>query len=71
MQYIIGPGVLPVVTALSKDIMSKTFWPAGLQGMTTRERWAISTALGFGSLMYFDEAGGGTIVAWECLYGVV
>jgi len=59
MQYIIGPGVLPVVTALSKDIMSKTFWPTGLQGFEVRV------------MLYFDEAGGDTIVAWECLYGVL
>ena len=51
-QYIVGPGLLPVVTALPKDIMGKKLLVTRRVAarVVAIKAWsAISTVLGFGS----------------------
>jgi hypothetical protein len=73
MQYIVGPGLLPVVTALSKSIMGKKLLVTRRVAALDDDNGAVGHLDGFGVRirMYYDEAGGDTIVAWECLYGVL
>jgi hypothetical protein len=73
MQYIIGPGVLPVVTALSKDILGKKLLVTRRMAARDDDQGVIGHLNGFGVriMMYFDEAAGETIVEWDCLYGVL
>jgi hypothetical protein len=72
-QYIIGPGLLPVVTAISKDIMGRKLLVTRKVAARDNDKGVIGHLDGFGIrvVMYFDEAAGDTIVAWECLYGVL
>ena len=73
MQYIIGPGVLPVVMALSKDILGKrllvTRRVAARMGI--RAWRLIWSGIGVRIMLYFDEASRETVVEWGCLYGVL
>jgi hypothetical protein len=73
MQYIIGPGLLPVVMALSKDIVGKKLLVTRRVAAKDDDRGVIGHLDGFGVriMMYFDEAAGETIVEWNCLYGVL
>jgi hypothetical protein len=73
MQYIIGPGLLPVVMALSKDILGKRVLVTRKVAARDGDQGAIGHLAGFGLRirMYFDEASGDTIVEWGCLYGVL
>jgi hypothetical protein len=73
MQYIIGPGLLPVVTALSKDLMGRKLLVTRKVAERDDDKGVVGHLDGFGVriMMYFDEAAGDTIVAWECLYGVL
>ena len=72
-QYIVGPGLLPIVTALSKDIMGKKLLVTRKLAARDDDKGVIGHLDGFGVriMMYFDEAAGETIVEWECLYGVL
>jgi hypothetical protein len=72
MQFIIGPGVLPVVTTLSKDIAGKRLLITRRVAARDGDKGVIGHLDGFGVrlMMYFDEAAGETIVEWNCLYGV-
>ena len=72
-QYIVGPGLLPVVTAISKDIIGRKLLVTRKLASRDNDKGAIGHLDGFGVriIMYFDEAGGDTIVEWECLYGVL
>ena len=72
MQYIIGPGLLPVVTALSKDIAGKKLLVTRRVAARDDDKGVVGHIGGFGIriMMYFDEAAGETIVEWNCLYGV-
>jgi len=73
MQYIVGPGVLPVVTALSKSIMGKKLLVTRKLAAMADDKGVVGHLDGFGVrvVMHFDEAADDTIVAWECLYGVL
>ena len=73
MQYIIGPGLLPVVIALSKDIVGKKLLVTRRVAARDDDKGVIGHLDGFGVriMMYFDEAAGETIVEWNCLYGVL
>jgi hypothetical protein len=73
MQYIIGPGLLPVVTALSKDIPGKKLLVTRRVAARDGDKGVVGHVAGFGLriMMFFDEAAGETIVEWNCLYGVV
>ena len=73
MQYIIGPGLLPVVMALPKDIVGKKLLVTRRVAAKDDDRGVIGHLDGFGVriMMYFDEAAGETIVEWNCLYGVL
>ena len=72
-QYIVGPGLLPIVTALSKDIMGKKLLVTRRVAARDDDKGVIGHLDGFGVriVMYFDEAAGDTIIEWECLYGVL
>jgi hypothetical protein len=73
MQYIIDPGLLPIVTALSKDIAGKKVLVTRRRAARGDEHGVVGHLDGFGVriMMYFDEAAGETIVEWACLYGVL
>jgi hypothetical protein len=73
MQYIVGPGLLPVVTALSKAIMGRKLLVTRKVAARDDDKGVVGHLDGFGVriMLYFDEATGDTIVAWECLYGVM
>jgi len=72
MQYIVGPGLLPVVTALSKDIIGRKLLVTRKVAARDDDKGFVGHLDGYGVriIMYFDAAAGDTIVAWECLYGV-
>jgi hypothetical protein len=72
-QYIVGPGLLPIVTALSKDIMGKKLLVTRRVVARDDDKGVIGHLNGFGIriVMYFDESAGDTIVEWECLYGLL
>ncbi len=73
MEYIVGPGLLPVVMALSKDIMGKKLLVTRRVAARDDDKGVIGHLDGFGVriMMYFDKAAGETIVEWSCLYGVL
>jgi hypothetical protein len=73
MQYIIDPGLLPIVTALSKDIAGKKALVTRRLAARDDDKGVIGHLDGFGVriMIYLDEAAGETIVEWACLYGVV
>ena len=72
MQYIVGLGLLPVVTALSKDIMGRRLLVTRRVAARSDDRGVVGHLDGYGVriMLYFDVAAGDTIVTWECLYGV-
>ncbi len=72
MRYIVDPGLLPIVTALSKDIAGKKTLVTRRVAARDADNGVIGHLDGFGVRirMYFDEAAGETIVEWSCLYGV-
>ena len=72
MQYIIDPGLLPLVTALSKDIAGKKVLVTRRVAARDDDKGAVGHLDGFGVriMMYFDEAARETIVEWGCLYCV-
>jgi hypothetical protein len=71
MDFIIAPGLLPVVTALSKDIVGKRVLVTRRVARRDDDKGVIGHLDGFGVriMMYFDEAAGETIVEFNCLYG--
>jgi hypothetical protein len=73
MQYIVGPGLLPVVTALSKAIMGKKLLVTRRVAARDDDKGVVGHLEGFGVriMMYFDDTANDTILAWECLYGVL
>ena len=73
MQFIVGPGLLPVVTALSKDIAGKKLLVTRRVAGRKDDQGAIGNLDGFGMrvMLYFDAASGDEIVEWDCLYGVL
>jgi hypothetical protein len=73
MQYIIGPGLLPVVTALSKDIMGKKLLLTRRVAPRDDDKGVSGNVDDFGVriMMYFDKAAGDEIVEMSCLYGVL
>jgi len=72
-QYIVGPGVLPVVTALSQAIMRKTLLVTRRLSASRSDRGVVAHVEGFGIriMMHFDETAGETILVWQCLFGVL
>ncbi len=73
MQYIVDPGLLPVVTALSKDIAGKRLLVTRRLAGRNDDQGVVGHLDGFGVriMMYFDETAGETIMEWSCLYGVL
>ncbi len=72
MQYIVDPGLLPIVTALSKDIAGKKVLVTRRVAARDDDKGIVGHLDGFGVriMMYFDDAAGETNVEWNCLYGV-
>jgi hypothetical protein len=72
-QYVVGPGLLPIVTAISKDILGRKLLVTRRIASRDDDKGVIGHLDGFGVriIMYFDEPTGDTIVEWECLYGVL
>ena len=72
MQYIIDPGLLPIATALSKDIAGKKVLVTRKVAARDDDKGVVGHLDGFGVriMMYLDEAAGETIVEWACLYGM-
>jgi hypothetical protein len=73
MQYIVRPGLLPVVLALSKDIMGKKVLITRRVAAMDDDKGVVAHLDGFGVRirMYLDQTAGETIVEWTCLYGVL
>jgi hypothetical protein len=73
MQYVIGPGLLPVVVALSKDIMGKRVLVTRRVAAMGDDKGVVGHLDGFGVriMVYADQTAGETIVEWGCLYGVL
>ncbi len=75
MQHVIDRGLLPVVMALSKEIMGKrllvTRRPAPRKGGVKGGAVAHLAGYGIRIQIHLDEAGEETIVGWECLYGSI
>ena len=72
-QFIVAPGLLPIVTALSKDIMGKRMLVTRRVAAMDADRGVVGHLDGFGVriMMYLDEVAGETIIEWGCLYGVL
>ena len=72
MQYIIGPGLLPIAVALSKAILGKRVLVTRKVAPMKEDKGVTGHLDGFGVriMMYFDATAGETIVEWTCLYGV-
>ena len=73
MQYIVDPGLLPIVTALSKDMLGRKVLATRKVGAKAGDKGVVAHIDGYGVriMMYFDEAAEDTIVVWDCLYGVM
>ena len=73
MQYIVSPGLLPILTALSKDILGKKVLATRRMAARDQDKGVIGHLDGFGVriMMYFDGATGETNLDWECLFGVL
>jgi len=73
MEYIIGPGLLPVVMAVSKDILGKKLLVTRRLAPRDDDKGVVGHFDGFGAriMMYFDKGAGETILEWSCLYEVL
>lgn len=73
VQFVIAPGLLPVVVALSREIMGKRVLVTRRMAAMDTDRGVVGHLDGFGVriMMYLDETAGDTIVEWDCLYGVL
>jgi hypothetical protein len=73
MDYIIGPGILPIATALSKDVLGKKVLVTRRIAAMSGDKGVVGHLDGFGVriMMYFDQAARDTIVEWQCLYGTL
>ena len=73
MQFIVAPGVMPIVLALSKEILGKDLLVTRRVATRNDDKGVVGHLDGFGVriMMYFDKGAGETIVEWNCLYGVL
>lgn len=72
MQYIVDPGILPIVTAISKEIMGRKLLVTRRVAEQPDDRGVAAQLEGFGVrvMLYTDEAAEDTVVVWDCLFGV-
>lgn len=72
-QFIIDPGLLPLVTAISKDMLGRKLLVTRPVAVTPGFKGAAAYVGDFGVRIHLfpDEDSQDTIVAWECLYGVL
>ena len=73
MQSVIDPGLLPIVKAISQEVRGRRLLVTRRIVAKKSDRGAVAHVEGCGIriLIYADEDTSDTIVAWECLYGVV
>jgi hypothetical protein len=73
MQYIVRPGLLPLVIAVSKDIMGKKLLITRRVAARDDDKGVVAHLDGFGVRirMYLDQSAEEMIVEWTCLYGVL
>jgi hypothetical protein len=73
MQYIVGPGLLPLVTAMSKNIMGKRLLVTRKVAAMDSDKGVVGHLDGYGVriVMHFDHRADETILTWEALFGVV
>jgi hypothetical protein len=72
MQYIVAPGVLPLIKAISQDIMGKRMLVTRKLAPMDADKGVVGHLDGYGVRIriYFDKSAGETIVEWSSLYGV-
>jgi len=72
MGFVIGPGVLPIVKAISMDLRGKTMLVTRRIQARDGEQGAVAHLDHFGVrvIMSFDPIRNETDVLWEALYGV-
>ena len=73
MQSVIDPGLLPVAKAIARDVLGKKMLVTRRIAPRRSDKGVVAHVAGYGVrvLIYTDDATTDTIVAWECLYGVV
>jgi hypothetical protein len=73
MPYVVDPGLLPLVTALAKDIAGRKLLVTRRIAPKDGDKGVIGHLSEFGVriMMYFDEQAAETIIEWDCLYGVL
>jgi hypothetical protein len=73
MQFIIDPGLLPLMTSMSKDMWGRRILVTRRISTNPAGKGVVAHVDGFGMRirMFFDQEANDTIVTWECLYGVL
>ena len=72
MGFVIGPGVLPIVKAISMDLRGRTMLVTRRIQARDDDNGVVAHLDHFGGrvVMSFDPARNETDVVWETLYGV-
>lgn len=71
MQSIIDPGLLPIAKAISKDVLGRRVLITRRIAPKESDKGTVAHVQGYGiRILVYEDAAAGTIVAWECLYGV-
>jgi hypothetical protein len=72
MGFVVGPGVLPIVKAISKDLRGRTMLVTRRIAATHYENGVVAHLDHFGVrvMISFDSVSDETQVVWEALYGV-
>jgi len=72
MNFVIEPGLLPLATAMSKDVLGRRLLVTRRIAQRDSDKGVLAHLDQYGVriMMYFDETATDTIVTWECLYGV-
>ena len=73
MLFIVDPGLLPLMTAMSKDVLGRKILVTRRIATPVVDKGVVAHVDGFGLRirMSFDAESSDTIVTWECLYGVL
>jgi hypothetical protein len=73
MLFIVDPGLLPLMTAMSKDLLGRKILVTRRIATPVVDNGVVAHVDGFGLRirMSFDAESSDTIVTWECLYGVL
>ena len=73
MQHVIDRGLLPIVTALSKEILGKRLLVTRRPSPRKGDKGVVAHLGGYGIRVeiHFDAVAEDIIVAWECLYTAI